>query len=65
MNTQDEENNIFSNFDSDTKLAVWDNSANVNIWNCTNEDISESVRTIGEGVPPLGYGEVSFVLKDN
>ena len=52
-----------------------DNSASVIIWNClsdfvnykpyTNEDISESVRTIGEGVPPLGYGDVPFVLKDN
>ena len=73
LNTQDEENNYFSNFDYDTKLAVLDNSANVNIWNCisdfvyykpsTNEDISESVRTIGEGVPPLGYGEVTLCIE--
>ena len=47
----------------------------MNIWNClsgfvnykpyTNENKSESVRAIGEGVPPLGYGEVPFILIDN
>ena len=31
LNTQDEEKNYFSNFDSDTKFAVVDNSANVHI----------------------------------
>ena len=34
LNTKDDEEHYFSNFDSDTQFAVFDNSANVNIWNC-------------------------------
>ena len=56
LNTQDEEKNYFSNFDSDTKFAVIDNSANVYIWNSINDfvnfklfdenEMSEKVKTI-------------------
>ena len=63
LNTQDEERHYFSNFDSDTKFVVIDNSANVNIWNCLKDfvnikifdesDMSKHVKTVRAGAQPL------------
>ena len=71
FNTQDEENNYFSNFNLDTKLAFLDNSVNINIWNClkdflkfirfTEEDMREHMRIIGEGSLPIGCGDVPII----
>ena len=75
LNTQDEEKNYFSNFDSDTKLAVVDNSANVHIWNSLKDfvnlklfnesEMSDKVTTIGTGAAPVGCGDIPIVMIDN
>ena len=75
LNTQDEEKKYFSNFDSDTKLAVVDNSANVHIWNSlkdfvnlqlfNEEEMSDKVKTIGTGAAPVGCGDIPIVIIDN
>ena len=75
LNVNEEESSYFTNFDSDTKLAVVDNSANVHIWNClqdfinfkpfTQDNIPENVNTIGDGALPEGCGDVPIILLDN
>ena len=75
LNTQEDNDGYFSNFDSDSKLAVIDNAANVNVWNC-KEDFVEfrplcpnmipaNVQTIGDGALPSGIGDVPVIFKDN
>ena len=75
LNVNEEESSYFTNFDSDTKLAVVDNSANVHIWNClqdfinfrpfTQENMPENVETIGAGALPEGCGDVPIILLDD
>ena len=65
----------FSNFDSNTKFAVVDNSVDVNTWNCLKNfvniklfdenDMSEKVKTIRNGVAPIDFGDVSMIIIDN
>ena len=75
MNTQDDFHEYFTNFDSDTKLAVLDNAANVNVWNCQEDFVNfktispnqlpDNVKTIGDKVLPLGIGDVPVIFKDD
>ena len=75
LNTQEDNDGYFSNFDSDTKLAVIDNAANVNVWNCKEDFVKfkplspnmipENVQTIGNGALPSSIGDVPVIFKDS
>ena len=72
LNIQDDFHEYFTNFDSDTKLAVLDNAANVNVWNCQEDFVNfktispnqlpDNVKTIGDGVLPSGIGDVPDIF---
>ena len=73
LNTQDDFHEYFTNFDSDTKLAVLDNAANVSVWNWQEDFVNfktispnqlpDNVKTIGDGVLPSEIGDVPVIFK--
>ena len=74
MNTQDDFHEYSKNFDSDTKLAVVDDAANVNVWNCQEDFVNfktispnqlpDNVKSVSDGVLPSGIGYVPVIFKD-